>query len=144
MSDTPELAKRRTRADGERTRQLILDTAVSLNNLGFLYQEQKQYAAAEPLFAQALVSMEKTLGPEHPSVATALGNIALMRQHQKDYAAAEPLYQRAIAINEKHLKPNHPAVMQSYQNYANFLARKGDWVAATKIMMRLQRMKSAN
>jgi AcrR family transcriptional regulator len=30
MSETPEIVKRRTRADGERTRQLILDTAVRL------------------------------------------------------------------------------------------------------------------
>ncbi len=30
MTDTPDTAKRRTRADGERTRRLILDTAVRL------------------------------------------------------------------------------------------------------------------
>ena len=30
MTETPEVTKRRTRADGQRTRQLILDAAVRL------------------------------------------------------------------------------------------------------------------
>ena len=47
------------------------------------------------------VRFEKTLGPEHPGVATALNNLAALYLAQGKYAEAEPLYQRALAIWEK-------------------------------------------
>ena len=42
----------------------------SLNNLAELYDNQGQYAKAEPLYERALAIREKALGPEHPDVAS--------------------------------------------------------------------------
>ena len=50
--------------------------AMSLNNLAGLYDNQGQYAKAEPLYQRALAICEKALGPEHPDVATCLENYA--------------------------------------------------------------------
>ena len=47
------------------------DTAMSLNNLAYLYQAVGNYEAAQPLFARALAICEKVLGPEHPDTAGA-------------------------------------------------------------------------
>jgi len=47
------------------------------------------------------VIMEKTLGPEHPNVATCLNNLALLYKTQGRYAQAELLINRSLAIREK-------------------------------------------
>ncbi len=65
---------------------------------------------AEPLFERAIAIGEKTLGPEHPDLATRLNNLAELYRATGRYAEAEPLYQRAIAIIEKTLGPEHPAL----------------------------------
>ena len=75
---------------------------------GYLKFAQGTYAAAEPLYQRSLAIREKTLGPDHPHVATSLNNLALLYSDQGKYAAAEPLYQRSLAICEKALGPDHP------------------------------------
>jgi tetratricopeptide (TPR) repeat protein len=45
-------------------------TATALNNLALTYSAQRRYAEAEPLFRRAIEIGEKTLGKDHPSVAT--------------------------------------------------------------------------
>ena len=71
------------------------DVAVSLNNLGQLYEAEGRYADAEPLFKRSLAIWEKALGPDHPDVAASLNNLAVFYQRQGRYADAEPLYKRS-------------------------------------------------
>jgi tetratricopeptide (TPR) repeat protein len=73
---------------------------------------------AEPLHQRALAIREKTLGPEHPHVATSLNNLAELYRTQGHYAKTEPLLQRSLAILEKALGPEHPRVAQSLNNLA--------------------------
>ena len=52
-------------------------TAIYLNNLGILlYTTQEKYTEAELLYQRALTIDEKSLGVEHPEVATVLKNLA--------------------------------------------------------------------
>ena len=46
------------------------------NNLAVLYINQGHYAKAEPILKKALVSAERKLGLEHPTVAASLENYA--------------------------------------------------------------------
>jgi tetratricopeptide (TPR) repeat protein len=62
--------------------------------------------------------MEKTLGPDHPDVATSLNNLAQLYETQGQYAQAEPLFKRSLAISEKALGPDHPDVAQRLENLA--------------------------
>jgi tetratricopeptide (TPR) repeat protein len=71
-------------------------------------------------YKRSLAIYEKTLGPDHPSVALALNNQALLYHAQGRYTAAEPLYKRSLAIREKALGPNNPDVAQSLNNLAGF------------------------
>ena len=48
--------------------------AISLNNLGELYDTQGKYTQAEPLLKRALAIDEKALGSNHPDVARDLNN----------------------------------------------------------------------
>jgi tetratricopeptide (TPR) repeat protein len=47
-----------------------------------LYRAQGRYAEAEPPLKRALAIYEKTLGPDHPSVATGLNNLASLYEDQ--------------------------------------------------------------
>jgi tetratricopeptide (TPR) repeat protein len=71
---------------------------VVLNNLGDLYNDQGQYAQAEPLFERALTINEKALGPDHPDVATSLENLAALYRVTKRDKEAETLEKRAARI----------------------------------------------
>jgi tetratricopeptide (TPR) repeat protein len=79
-----------------------------LNNLANLLAATNRLSEAEPLYTRALAISEKTLGSDHPAVATRLNNLALLFGHQGRYAEAEPLHKRALAIDEKALGPDHP------------------------------------
>ena len=74
------------------------DTAPSLNNLAELLDEQGDYAAAKPLYEQALAIRKAVLGERHPDTAQSLNNLAALLESQGDYAAAKPLLEQALAI----------------------------------------------
>src|SRR5262249_8171583 len=54
------------------------DTALSLNNLGLLYERQARYTEAEVLLKQALEIAEEQLGSNHPHTSTGLNNLAAL------------------------------------------------------------------
>ena len=74
---------------------------------------------------KALELAEKSLGPDHPTVATSLNNLAALFQAQGQYTQAEPLYRRSLAIREKSLGPDHPDVATSLNNLAQHYQAQG-------------------
>lgn len=72
--------------------------ATAITWLASLYQSQKRYAYAEPLFKQALVIRETALEPGHALIVTSLYNLAGVYQRQGKLAEAEPLIARANAV----------------------------------------------
>jgi tetratricopeptide (TPR) repeat protein len=75
--------------------------ASQLNNRAVELSNSGRYSEAEPIFKRALAIREKTLGPNHPDVATTLSYLALLyHDHGRD-ADAEPLFKRSLAIHEK-------------------------------------------
>ena len=96
-----------------------------------LYRTGK-YDRAVVVAKKALEVAEKSLGPNHPDVATSLTNLAMLYTAQGQYAQAEPLYKRALAIVEKALGPDHPSVAASLENLAAlYRATKRDEEAET-------------
>ncbi|CAN0367579.1 unnamed protein product, partial [Ectocarpus sp. 8 AP-2014] len=65
---------------------------------------------ADRLSLRAIEIGEKTLGPDHPALATRLNNRAGLLESQGKYSEAEPLYERCQAIEEKALGPKHPSL----------------------------------
>jgi len=51
-----------------------------LNNLAQLLKATNRLDEAEPLMRRALAIDEKSLGPDHPNVATRLNNLAQLLQ----------------------------------------------------------------
>ncbi len=94
-----------------------------LNQIAVFLRERAAYAEAEPLNKRSLDSLEKALGPDHPSVGTSLNNLAFLYESQGKYDLAEPLYNRSLAIREKALGPDHPDVGTSLNNLAGLYDR---------------------
>ena len=92
------------------------------------YRAQGQYAKAEPLYQQSLAIHRKSLGPDHPGVATSLNNLAMLYYSQGQYAKAEPLHQQALAIFLKTLPADHPNLATVMENFALCLEKlkRGD------------------
>ena len=69
----------------------------------------------------AIEISEKSLGPDHPSVAIRLNNLGQLLQDTNRLADAEPLMRRALAIAEQSLGPDHPSVGTCLHNLAQLL-----------------------
>lgn len=81
-----------------------LRLAKSLNNVGAVYAVEGKYSKAEPLYKRSLAILEKTLGAEHPDVATCLENYGALLRQMRRTAEAETLEARARAIRAKQVK----------------------------------------
>ncbi len=79
---------------------------------------QGKYEEAEPLYKRSLEITEKSLGPDHPDVATALGNLAELYRQQGRYEEAEPLYKRVLDIFQRTFPNGHPNIDACENNYA--------------------------
>ncbi len=101
------------------------DYATSLNNLALLLKSQGDYAAARPLYEQALAIRKEVLGERHPDYAHSLNNLAVLLKSQGDYAAARPLYEQALAIHKEVLGERHPDYATSLNNLAICSSRRG-------------------
>ena len=74
------------------------DLAVTLSNLGTLYYDRQDYAAAEDCLREALRIREQSLPVNHPSIASSLLNLAQIAATLKRTEEAQVLLQRAVAI----------------------------------------------
>ncbi len=63
---------------------------------------------AKDAFLRAIAIKEKSLGPEHPSLALSLLNLGTHFLSRDQPAEAEPYLRRALAIQEKALGAGHP------------------------------------
>jgi tetratricopeptide (TPR) repeat protein len=80
--------------------------ATALADLGGLFNQQEQYAEAEPIFREVLALREKTGGRESAAYASALASLGLSLLQQAKHAEAEPILRECLAIREKALRPD--------------------------------------
>jgi Tfp pilus assembly protein PilF len=107
-----------------------LNTAGSLNNLGYLLREQGDLTGARPYYERALAIWETALGPNHLKTAGSLNNLGSLLEAQGDLAGARPLLERALAIRETALGPDHPDTARSLNNLGGLLHSQGDLAGA--------------
>ncbi len=91
---------------------------------------------------RALAIDEKTLGHDHPGVATDLNNLGLLYTAQGKYTEAEPLHKRALAIREKALGPEHLAVAVSLSSLANLYFNLGKYSQAEPLIQRAKAIRA--
>ncbi len=113
-----------------------LERAIQLNQQATELNKQGRSAEALPLAKQVLAVFEKTLGPDHPSVAVALGNLAQIYVQQKQYDLAEPLYKRCAAILEKTHDSSRPDLGFVLANLADLYTRQRRYAEAEPLYKR--------
>lgn len=89
------------------------------------YDAQGKLEDAEPLYLRALIITRKTLGAEHPDVATNLDHLGMLYATQGKFNLAESHYRQAIEIRRVKLGPSHALVAQSLEHYALLLREMG-------------------
>jgi tetratricopeptide (TPR) repeat protein len=112
------------------------ETALSLNDLALLLQDQGDLAGARQLQERALAIREQTRGRDHPDTAESLNNLALLLKAQGELAAARPPAERALAIYEKVFGEEHPSTATALNNLALLMQAQGDLAGARPLFER--------
>jgi len=126
------IAIRRSMLGEDRTDPDWLDFATQLNNLATVYRTMGNYAAAEPIFEEALTILENALG-EHPRVGTILNNLAGIAEAKGDYDAARLLYERSLAAYRTSLGDGDPLVGICLGNLAGLAVDQGHFDEAQSL-----------
>jgi len=106
------------------------DLAEELNDLGYMRQQNGQYAAAEALFLESLAMKRVLLGEKHPEIAMGLNNLAYLFQDKRDLKRAEATYREALKMQRELLGNVHPDVAKTRNNLAFVQDDKGDLAGA--------------
>jgi CHAT domain-containing protein/tetratricopeptide (TPR) repeat protein len=113
-----------------------VDVAVLRHNLGAVYWQLGDYNAARDAFVAASEGLARSLGSEHPHVASALEGLAVVQTKLGDYTSARTTYLRVLAIREKALPAGHPLIGQTSVNLGDVLMSLGDYAAARRALER--------
>ena len=100
--------------------------ANSLNNLGYLLQEQGNLAEARSYYERALAIREKSPSSNDVDLARSLSNLGSLLQLQGDLAKARPYHERSLRIREEVLGPSHPETASSLNNLGSLLEAQGN------------------
>ncbi|EHL30901.1 hypothetical protein LDG_7048 [Legionella drancourtii LLAP12] len=84
--------------------------------MALVYAEQKLYEKAEPLYLRAIQIIEKSKGPEHPSLVTYMNNLANLYLEEGKREPARLFFEKAIVIGVKRLGATHPTVLTVKEN----------------------------
>jgi len=115
-----------------------------LNKLGTACYQCGDSDAAVKAFTRGLRLLEKTLGNDHPDIATSLNNMALIHYSKGRLEQAEPLYRRALMIDERVLGYDHPGVATDLNNLALLYKKQGNLEAAEPLLKRALSIKERN
>ena len=93
--------------------------ARTLHSVAVLMARRGKIAEAEPYLRATLDIQERTMGRDHPVLATTYTNLANVYLLQKRFVDAEPLYARALEIRRRVLGPRHASVAETLDGMAN-------------------------
>ncbi|CAF1446032.1 unnamed protein product [Adineta steineri] len=100
------------------------------NQLGYVKEDQGNYAKAIWYYQNALAIREKTVPSNHPDLATSYSNIGWAYNKMADYPKALSFTEKALEIDQKTLPSNHPDLTTSYNNIAGIYDNMGEYSKA--------------
>jgi serine/threonine-protein kinase len=109
--------------------------ALAASNLGLVYLDRSDFAAAEPLVREALETSTR-ISADGAETAMFVGNLASVMQARGDYAGAEPLYRREIAMIERLWAGDNQDLAVAINNLASVRANQGDLAEAEALSRR--------
>ncbi len=106
------------------------ELAVFTYDLARVYQNGAERQKARPLYERSLSLVERSLGPDHPRVASALSSLGAILTDEGDYTKSDAAIRRALEIQEAALGPDDPALGLTLRNLGHLLERRGDLTRA--------------
>ena len=106
------------------------DVAVTLAELGRVYQDQGLNQRAEPLHREALQIRRTVLGEGHRETAVSLSDLASVLRLNGDLSGAESLLTRCLQLNVETRGPEHPNTASTLHDLAVIAATRGNAAAA--------------
>ena len=97
------------------------------DNLGGVSLKFAQYDLALEWYQKCLDIYLKTLGAEHPDVATSYNNVGEIWKFKGEYDKALGFFQKCLDIQLKTLGDEHPDVAISYYNIGSICYSKGQY-----------------
>ena len=111
-----------------------------LHQIGYLVDEQGNYASALEWYQKARRMRERVLGTDHPDTATTYNNIAAVYYAQGNYASALERFQKALRISERVLGTDHPDTANIYGGIALVYYAQGDYASALECYQKALRI----
>jgi CHAT domain-containing protein/Tfp pilus assembly protein PilF len=102
----------------------------SLNRYGSILSEVGDYTGARPILEEAVATVEKTLGQNHPDLVVHLGDLGVLLVNLNEPAAAREVLERAVRIAEAVLPADDTGRATSLNNLAWFLTQRGDYASS--------------
>ena len=113
-----------------------VDYAVSLHNLGLLYEKQGKYDKAESLLKRDLEITLRVLGEKHPSVAHSLESLAVAYTAQGKYTDAEPLFRQSLNLYRESGGEKTAACARVLNNLGFLYVQIGNFESALPLLQR--------
>ncbi len=110
--------------------------ASAINNLGTLFEDEKDYAKAEPLYKRALELDRAMFGPDSPRLAIRFSNLAGMYVTEGRLADAAPALKEAMRIDRAAFGDDDPRIAQLFLGGARLLVARKDWEHAHELISR--------
>jgi serine/threonine protein kinase/Tfp pilus assembly protein PilF len=107
-----------------------------MHTMGFVYESLGLYDPAQALLEKALDTRTKTLGPDHPDVATTLSDLGTVAWRKGDFAKAKALQEQALAIREKRFGRDSEEVASSLHNLGTLNWNQGNYGEARRLLER--------
>ena len=117
--------------------------ASSLNAVGQIRFQVRDYAAAEPLLSRALAIREKVFGSEGHALVSSLNTLAALHDAQGSFERAETLLRRSLAISERNVGLSHPEISAALSNLAKLCFKRREFAKADRLLLRLLEIKRA-
>lgn len=129
--------------EGEKLGAESPQVAASLNAVGQIRFQVRDYAAAEPLLTRGLAIREKLFSGQGHALVPSLNTLAALYDATGDSDRAEALLRRSLAISEHHLGPSNPEVSVTLSNLAKLCFKQRDFAKADRLLLRLLEIKRA-
>ena len=94
---------------------------------------------AAELSARAVFVRERTLGPDHPEVASALHHRANLLRSSGAVEGLQSMYERVLAIRLGAFGPNHRDVARTWNDYGNLMQLIGAYASAESLYLESSR-----
>ena len=105
--------------------------------LGEIYREKGDAAAAEPVFERSLEAVgDLKMPPGNPKVAELLDNYATLLRDEEKYSRSEALYIRSLDVWGKTGRPENLETARTLTNYAALLRKLDRPAEAEKLEAR--------